>query len=200
MSVHSSPPARRAAVVEARLGGVVLATFVVHLGACVLSGHWTEVLWACHMAAAALGLGLLVGSDTLAGIGAFCILVGTPLWAIDVALGAPLAPTSILTHVSGWVVAIHKVSRGHLPVGLWWKTPLSLALLQNICRWVTPVELNINAAFEVYPSVAAWFPGYASYLLALLAGMIVVFLLLDRALAYFRPAAFHVSKPSIRRS
>lgn len=172
----------------------MLAGFSVHLGACAFGGKLAESLWACQVAAAAVGLGLVSGSKTLAGIGAFCLLVGTPLWAIDVACGASLAPTSILTHAGGWLAALYKVTRGSLAPGLWWKTPLSLALLQATCRWVTPEKLNINAAFEVYPSVSAWFPNYPSYLFALLIGSTSVFLALELTLASLRPAAFHTSK------
>lgn len=179
-------------------GCLLLACFLVHLVSCVRSGRPAEILWVCHMATAALSLGLLFRSPTLVGMGVYCLLPGTPLWISDVALGAPLVPTSILTHIAGWWVAVSAVRQRTFSAGLWWKTSLSLGVLLLVCRCVTPAELNINGAFAVYPRFAAWFPDHRSYLLALLAAMVMGFLSLERTLVYLRRTAFQISKSSIR--
>lgn len=164
----------------------MLCCVLVHFGSCIHSGHSAEILWACHVAATALGLGCVIGNHTLGGIGAFCLLVGTPLWALDILCGAPLAFTSIFTHAGGFGVAVVFL-QSEVPSGLWWKTTLGLAGLQLVTRCITPVELNINAAFEIYASVAPWFPNYLSYLLSLLGGTLLVFYVLERNLWRIRP-------------
>jgi hypothetical protein len=54
-----------------------------------------------------------------------------------------------------------------LPGGVWWKALLALALLQEVCRWVTPAAANVNLAFAIYPGWERWFPSHLAYRLTL---------------------------------
>lgn len=149
------------------LGVMAGLCFVTHAAGCVARGVAAEALWACHVAVAVMGLGLLLGWPKLAGAGILGILVGTPAWASDVAMGAPLVPTSLATHVGGFVIAILALRAGGLPTHCWWGAWLGGAALQQICRWMTPPSLNVNAAFATYARFDAAFPSYEAYLIAL---------------------------------
>jgi hypothetical protein len=95
------------------------------------------------------------------------LVVGTPLWLLDLAGGAELVTTSFLTHGGGLIVGLTALCRSGMPCGAWWKTLVALAALQQVCRWTTSETLNINAAFAVYDRFQGWFPSYAWYLAAL---------------------------------
>ncbi len=164
-------------------GILLIASFLVHLTNCFWHGHWYDAMWACHVAALTLGLGLLMVNATLIGIGALCLVVGTPLWLVDVATGAELVPTSALTHLLGWIVSVFVLVRGQAISGMWWKTLLALGLLQYVSRWVTPPHRNVNAAFEVYASVAPWFPSYVYYWISLVLAAALIFWVIDRVVS-----------------
>lgn len=181
------------------LGAVALSCFFVNaIGAGWLS-HWAHGLWACHVATAVLGFGLLIGCSSLAAMGALCLTVGTPLWGLDVVCGAPISPTSVYSHVLGLLVSaifIHRET--HLqcwPHGSWWKTLLWLGLLQGLTRLLTPAEQNVNAAFQVYRSVASYLPSYLVYWLVLLFAGGTVLWLIEQAILLLQRKRVRLHSP-----
>jgi hypothetical protein len=150
------------------LGVLALAFYAVHCAWHVRQGHAEDVLWSCHVAAALVGVGLLGGWTTCAAVGVTWLAVGVPLWLIDVASGGEFNPTSVLTHVGGLVVGLIGLWRLGMPAGVWWKALLALAALQQLCRWVTPADANVNVAFSVYPWMKAYFSSYWLYWAAML--------------------------------
>jgi len=146
------------------LGLLALAFYAVHCASHVRRGHVEDVLWSCHIAALLIGVGLLGGWATWVAIGVTWLAVGVPLWLLDVASGGEFNPTSVLTHVGGLVVGIIGLWHLGMPGQVWWKELLALAALQQLCRWVTPAEANVNVAFSVYPSMRAYFASYWVYL------------------------------------
>ena len=179
-------------------GRLLISCFALHLANCYWRGHWSDALWACHIATLSLGVGLLSGNATAAGIGALCLVVGAPLWLIDVSLGASLVSTSILTHAFGWAIALIYLLRRQSVPGLWWKTLFALGLLQACSRLATPPQQNVNAAFDVYPSVAPWFDSYFSYWLALSVGSAFIFWIMDYVLVKTPRTRSQTSGTSIR--
>jgi hypothetical protein len=145
------------------LGLLALAFYAVHCAWHVRQGHPENVLWACHLAAAVVGVGLLGGWPTCVAVGVTWLAVGVPLWLIDVATGGEFTPTSVLTHLGGLVVGLIGLWQLGMPAGVWWKALLGLAALQQLCRWVTLPEENVNVAFSVYPWMKAYFSSYWLY-------------------------------------
>jgi hypothetical protein len=145
------------------LGLLALAFYAVHCAFHVWRGHPEDVLWACHVAAALIGVGLLGSWPTCVAIGVTWLAVGVPLWLFDLAVGGEFSPTSVLTHVGGLIVGLIGLWRLGMPDQVWWKALLALAALQQLCRWVTPEEANVNVAFSVYPWMKAYFASYWVY-------------------------------------
>ncbi len=150
------------------LGLLALAFYAVHGAVHVREGHAEDALWACHVAAALVGVGLLGGWAALVAVGVIWLMVGEPLWVFDVATGSALQPTSLLTHVGGLIVGLIGLRHLGVPAGVWWKALLALAALQQVCRWVTPPEANVNVAFSVYPWMRPYFASYWRYCAAML--------------------------------
>ncbi len=162
-------------------GALALAFYAIHGGQHLLRGHPEDLLWACHLGAVLVGLGILARSATLNAVGFLWLCMGTTLWALDLAAGGQFIPTSLLTHVGGLAVGGVGVARLGMPRNAWWKAILAFLLLQQLSRWLTPAETNVNLAFRVASGWEDVFPSHLAYL-ALLVGIgAVAFLTIERA-------------------
>ena len=164
------------------LGSLAILFYAVH-GAY----HWQQgvpenMLWACHLGALLVGLGLLLDSANLNGAGFLWLSVGTCLWLVGLAIDVPFLPTSMLTHVGGLAIGLWGVRRLGLPAGVAWKALAGLALLHLISRGLNPPGKNINMAREIASGLEGWFPSHALFLLAIGAFCAVAFVLLETAL------------------
>ncbi len=164
------------------LGSLALLFYAVH-GAY----HWQQgvpenMLWACHLGALLVGLGLLLDSANLNGAGFLWLSVGTCLWLVGLAMNVPFLPTSILTHVGGLAIGLWGVRRLGLPAGVAWKALGGLALLHLISRGLNPPDKNINMAREIASGLEGWFPSHTVFLLAIGTFCALAFVLLETAL------------------
>lgn len=150
-------------------------------------GHPEEALWACHLGALIVGVGMLLPSPTWTAIGVTWLLVGVPLWVMDLALGGEFLWPSPLTHLGGLAIGIFGLRRMGMPTQVWWKALLALAALQQLCRWITPASTNVNVAFSVYAGLERWFPSYRLYLVFLLVTIGLVFFLTELILRRLMP-------------
>ena len=174
-------------VLAGRLGVVM---FGLHVAWCAMYDHVADSLWVCHVAFLILSLGLWFASARMTGIGGLCLLVGAPAWVANIAAGLEVGPTSAITHLGGFALAVFGFSRLGVARRIWLLTPLFLGVLQLGCRLVTPPAQNINAAFEVYEPLKPLFSSYAAYEATLLVSSLVVFLALEVSLCrVFGPAA-----------
>jgi hypothetical protein len=145
------------------LGVLALAGTAIHWAYHLVHQRPWDLLWACHLAAALIGIGCLLDWPPGVGIGVLWLCVGVPLWVLGLATGDEFAPTSILTHVGGMAIGLIYVGYRGMPVGSWWQAILALIALQQLCRWVTPADKNVNMAFAVYQGWETWFPSYLWY-------------------------------------
>ena len=100
--------ARRALVM---FGGVALGCYAVHAVFHLLHNRPEDLLWACHLGAALVGIGLMISSPTLNGIGTLFLCLGTPLWLMDLAGGGEFYPTSCFTHIGGLAIGMYGARR-----------------------------------------------------------------------------------------
>jgi hypothetical protein len=164
------------------LGLIACGFYAVHAGYQLFFGQPENLLWICHLAPAVIGVGLLVDSPTTVTVGVLWLVPGIPLWLYDLYSGGESSPTSLFTHVGGLVVGVVALRSLGVPEQVWWKALLAAAGVQQLCRWVTPREANINLAYAVYPGWERWFPSYRMYLVALLLLFGVSFLVAEYAL------------------
>jgi hypothetical protein len=170
------------------LGVLALGFFAAHGGYHLLHGRPHDVLWICTVAPALVGVGLLGSWPAWVGVGVLWLVAGLPLWLLDLAGGGEFLPTSLLTHLGGLGVGLYGLWRLGLPAGVWWKAFLGLAVLQQLCRWLTPRAANVNLAFTVHPGWESWFPSYRWSWLALAGLLLVVFFALEQGLRKLVPA------------
>jgi hypothetical protein len=164
------------------LAALALAGYAIHAGYHLAHGHPEDLLWACHIGAVLVGLGFLAASPTSNAIGFFWLLIGDALWGLDLAGGAPLLPTSLLTHGLGFGLSLIGLRSYGLPRHAWWQAVLAFLVLQQLCRWLTPPAANINLAFAVWSGWEQRFPSYPAYLAMLLTLALLAFFSVDRLL------------------
>lgn len=147
-----------------KLGIAALACYTIHAGFHVLNGRPAEVLWVCHLGALFVGIGILLSSPVVNGIGTLFLCIGTPLWVMYLAGGGEFYPTSTFPHLGGLAIGLYGVRRLGIPSGTWSKAVAALITLILLCRLVTPASANVNVAFAVYPGWEKVFPSHPIYL------------------------------------
>src|SRR4051812_34262526 len=149
------------------LGLLALTFFATHAGFHLWHGRPEDLLWSCHVGTATVGISLLCGSAGGNAVGVLFLLIGVPLWLLDVATGGELTPTSVPTHLGGLAIGLIGVYRLGLPQNSWWKGLLALVALLLFCRCATPESANVNVVFRVQPGWESRFPSHGWYLFVL---------------------------------
>ena len=148
----------------AGFGAVALGCYAVHAGFHLIHDRPEDLLWACHLGAALVGIGLIVSSAALNGTGTLFLCLGTPLWLMYLAGGGDFYLTSCFTHIGGLAIGLYGARRLGFPYGVWWKAVVALVALILVCRLVTPRQANINVAFAIYPGWEKYFSSHMVYL------------------------------------
>jgi hypothetical protein len=163
-------------------GIAALGCYSIHASYHLLHRHPEELLWACHLGAAIVGVGLIASSAKVNAVGTLFLLLGTPLWLLYLAGGGEFIPTSCFTHIAALAIGLYGAKRLGLPRGSWWKAALALVALVLICRLVTPASSNVNVSFSMYPGCEKIFPSHPVYLSTMIAIAAVYFLVAQAAL------------------
>lgn len=152
------------------LGVAALACFALYAGYEARFGLLANVVWACNLATLMVAIGLLCRWPTWNAWGFLWLVLGLPLWLLELLTTAECHVFSVLTHVGGLLLGLAGVRRLGLPRGAWWQAAASLYLLHLASRWVTPEAENINLAFRVWKGWESYFPSHRVYILLLMAG------------------------------
>jgi hypothetical protein len=134
------------------LGAAGLALYAVHATRHAIFRQPEHLLWLCNVAAVIVGAGLLLGRPMLNAIGVLWLIVGDPLWLIDLIRGGELLPTSLLTHAAGLVLGLVGLRRLGLPRGAWWRAVLAGLVLLAVTRAITPAAADVNLVYTVWPT------------------------------------------------
>jgi hypothetical protein len=166
------------------LGLVSLAFYALHAGHYFLfRTDVSSVLWACTMASALIGVGLIARRPRPVAIGILWLAVGIPAWLLDLAAGGELLLTSILTHVGAPAAGLAGLRRlGGLPRHSWLAAALALGALHALCRFVTVPAENVNLAHAIWPGWEHLFPSHDVYVVSLVALCTAIFAAVEAAL------------------
>jgi hypothetical protein len=162
-SPSSRPPPSRA------WGAVALVFYAIHAGHHLLRGHPEDLLWACHLGAVFVGVGLLARLPVVNAVGFLWLVTGDVLWLVGLSSGVEFVPTSLFTHGGGLALAALGLARFGMPRHTWWKAALAFFVLQQLCRFATPPQANVNLAHAAWSGWEAFFPSIVVYQIALLA-------------------------------
>jgi len=142
----------------AALGLVPLVLFAAYFAMAWQRGRVADSLWMCHAANVLLSAGIFAQSARLAGIAVLWILIGLPLWAMDVWLTGETTVVSTASHLGGLAVGLYALRRLRLSSNPWLAALLVFMALRELCRWLTPAALNVNLAHAPYRGweIAYW--------------------------------------------
>lgn len=132
------------------LGALPAFFYAIHAGFWIVRGVPENALWTCHIASLLIGLGMVVLRPRFAAIGMLWVLLGLPLWILDLSAGGEFLPTSALTHVGAPLIALVFFRRVSFPKGTWWRAVAALGMLVVLTRIVTPPGENVNLSHAIW--------------------------------------------------
>jgi hypothetical protein len=169
------------------LGLLPLGFFLANLAANFGEGHPGNSLWMCYLANLLLAAGLLLNRPEPIRPGAIWILPGIPLWLMDMISTGIVRPTGVLAHLGGAAVGIFALSRFRVGRRAWLHAFLLFLAVQQLCRWATPPDLNVNLAHGIYAGWEQMFTGYWSYWITTSVFMALALWITGRLLILFFP-------------
>jgi hypothetical protein len=132
------------------LGTISLVLYLGHAATHIGNGEAGNLLWVCNVGALGIGVGYLLGSPLIVGVGTLWLLIGTPIWIYDCVARGAILWTSPLVHVGCLALGGYGTIRVGIPRGTGWKASLGLLCLAGAARVLTPPDLNVNLAFGVW--------------------------------------------------
>lgn len=159
-----------------RILGLLPAFFYgIHGSLWVYRGLPENALWTCHLASLLIGTGMILLRPKVAAVGLLWVILGLPMWLLDLALGGEFLPTSALTHVGAPAFAFFFFRGTPFPRGSWWRAVAALGFLVVLTRLVTPPAENVNLAHAIWKGWEDRFfhshPLYLAFLLSLAAAV-----------------------------
>jgi hypothetical protein len=145
------------------MGVLPLSLFVFRLIDYARAGTPEHILWNCHIANISLALGLFSGFAPLIRVPVLWLLFGAAPWTYDMVATGQLSPVAVFSHIGGFTVALWTVSRAGM-TGTTWLPALTCHLIwQQMTRFISPPQANINIAHAPYPGFDGCFTGYWQY-------------------------------------
>ena len=167
-----------------RLIGVIpLCFFIAHFIHHANEGYPAYILWLCNLNNLLLAVGVLSGWKLLIQIGILWLIPALPLWAIESWMYGDWPLTSILSHLGALIVGFIFLPRVGMNKMVWIPALIYGIIIQQICRWITPAELNINVAFAPYMQWEQLFSHYWQFWLFIMAESALGLFLLNFYLA-----------------
>jgi hypothetical protein len=145
------------------LGVVLVALWANKFVASLGEGAGWNILWLCHVGTLVLAVAAFTRQRDLVGIATLWIAAGLPVWLADSIFVRATSVASTLSHLGSFAIGLVLVRAVGLSRVAWVGATLGYVVLQLVCRFVTPRELNVNLAHAPYTGWEQVFPGYAAY-------------------------------------
>jgi hypothetical protein len=164
MDDRNSEPSHAVLTTRLRLLGFLpLIFFLAHFHHYGRQGGVGHMLWMCNIAALLLGLGILLAVPLMVRVAVIWLIPGLVLWLWFVVLQGGFLVTSLFSHVGGLVVGLVAINRVRTSRWTWLHASLWYLAVQQVCRMVTPPDLNVNVAHRPYEGFGELFASYWQY-------------------------------------
>ena len=127
------------------------------------------MLWMCNIGNLMLALGLFLDKPVLVRLSTIWMIPGIVVWFIYVVLAWGVFLSSTLAHVGGLAVSMIALKWYRMDRGSWRYAFGWYLVVQLISRFITPPEMNVNAAHAVASGWESTFQSYWSFWLVLTA-------------------------------
>lgn len=121
------------------------------------------MLWMCIIGNLLIAFGILLRVAHSIRIGVSWLLLGLGLWLWFVVAREGTTLPSVLAHVGGLIVGLIAVSRVGADTSTWLYASIWYIAMQQVCRMITPAELNVNIAHRVYDGLEEFFATYGIF-------------------------------------
>ena len=142
------------------LGFIPLTFFLLHWNYHASMGHPENILWLCNLNNLVLAIGFVFQLPLLIQIGIIWLLPAFPLWLIDCYRLNDWPLTSILCHAGALIFGLCMLPQVRMNRRAWIPALVYAFGVQQICRWFTPPDQNVNVAFSIFPGWESIFPHY----------------------------------------
>ncbi len=159
-----------------RLAGFLpLILFLARLSYFLGIGEPSYILWICHISTLMLAAGLFLEQPELVRVSVLWLVIGIPLWIWDMAGFGIGTITTFGTHIGGLIVGLIALWRVGSGQRSWLYAVIWFLIVQQVCRMVTPAELNVNIAHGIYRGWEAMFNNYRLFwsITTVLAGIVL---------------------------
>ena len=160
-------------------GIVAIFFYLIHAGVLVYGREPYHIIWSCHLGCLLIGIGLLLARPWFLSIGFFWLIMGVPLWILNVLTGADFMLTSTLSHIGGLVIAFYGLRFIEIPRFSWAGATIGLVVLGSVTRMVTPEHANVNLSFAVWTGWEQAFPSYFWYVVLILSTSAATFWVME---------------------
>jgi hypothetical protein len=126
-------------------------------------GKIAHILWICHTSSLVIALGFFICQIELIRVSVLWLIIGAPLWPIEIIRTGIMELTSIGTHYVALLVGLLVIRRQGMGKYSWVYALMWFLFLQHLTRLYTPSELNINLSSAAYPGWERFFPSYWQY-------------------------------------
>jgi hypothetical protein len=167
-------------------GYLAISFYLIHGGYWVIKGAPANLFWACHIGSFIVGVGHIFNRSILNSIGVLWLFMGNLFWALYLLGGGDFEMTSVLTHIGGLCIGIYGIQKIGFYKNAWLYAVIFIALLQLICRFITPEIENVNLAFRVHEGWEKIFPSYYIYEIYLLAQASILFYSIEYTIFKFK--------------
>ncbi len=175
------------------LGFVPLALFIIRLMDYVKWNTPEQMMWSCHIANLLLAVGLFFAFPLALRVGSLWAILGLLPWALDMFTTRIIWPVSWLSHLGGAALGFWILYQWRAERNTWWQALLWFLGLQQLCRFVTKPELNVNVAHHSYGATQTWFTSYWQYwLVSSLLAAVVLWLINQILWWLFRPVGHKI--------
>lgn len=130
--------------------------------------HWrkgkiSECLWMCHVSNLLLAAGMLFRQPILIQATAPWLILGVPLWVLDMLFSRSLIPASVVSHAGGTAVGLFALHHVGARPSMWISSFVFYLAMQPVSRWLTPRHLNVNLSQRTYDEVKDYFPNFGVF-------------------------------------
>lgn len=147
-----------------RLSGFLpLLLFVTRYFELARQGKTAHILWICHISSLIIALGFFLDRIELIRISVLWLIIGVPLWPIEILRTGIMEITSIGTHYLGLLIGLLVVKKHNMGKYSWIFALLWFLFLQQVTRLYSPAEFNVNLSHAIYPGWDKYFSSYWSY-------------------------------------
>jgi hypothetical protein len=126
------------------LGLLPLIFFLARLSEVWGSESLADLLWMCNIANLALALGLFAAQPAVIRSAVIWLGLGLPMWIWYLIQAGRLVPASFLTHIGALAIGLVTLASVRINRRAWLYAFVWFLLMQQLCRWITPDELNVN--------------------------------------------------------